>query len=75
MLCCHDTAVHQHVYFMHTKCYSSHFEVFVVQLCRWYYKKISRAKAEDILKQEKYDGAFLVRDSESSPGDFSLSVK
>jgi len=48
----------------------------------WYISKISRAKAEDILL-EKYpnnsykhkDGAFLVRNSESSPGDFSLSVK
>lgn len=44
-------------------------------LCSWYLGKLSRAKAEDTLKNEKYDGAFLVRDSESSPGDFSLSVK
>ncbi|XP_003382848.1 PREDICTED: growth factor receptor-bound protein 2-like [Amphimedon queenslandica] len=41
----------------------------------WYQGKMSRAKAEDLLKNQKFDGAFLVRDSESSPGDFSLSVK
>nr|CAB3250834.1 protein enhancer of sevenless 2B [Phallusia mammillata] len=42
----------------------------------WYYGKISRIKAEQTLNKQVYpDGAFLIRESESSPGDFSLSVK
>ncbi|XP_050421918.1 growth factor receptor-bound protein 2 [Adelges cooleyi] len=40
----------------------------------WYYGKITRADAEKLLDQQP-DGCFLVRISESSPGDFSLSVK
>ena len=35
----------------------------------------TRAKAEEILNQQPHDGAFLIRKSESTPGDFSLSVK
>ena len=43
----------------------------------WYHGRITRAKAEDLLIQQPHDGAFLIRDSESTPapGDFSLSVK
>ncbi|UJR26412.1 hypothetical protein I4U23_007744 [Adineta vaga] len=49
----------------------------------WFYGSISRAEAEKILLQQdgspnripQPDGAFLVRMCESSPGDFSLSVK
>nr|XP_002131475.1 protein enhancer of sevenless 2B [Ciona intestinalis] len=42
----------------------------------WYHGKISRVKAEQSLNKPHYpDGAFLIRESESSPGDFSLSVK
>merc|ERR1719150_2102433 len=41
----------------------------------WYYGKIRRAEAEQLLLQEEHDGAFLIRDSESTAGDFSLSVK
>ncbi|KAL5288648.1 sem-5 family protein [Megaselia abdita] len=40
----------------------------------WYYGKITRADAEKVLLN-KHEGAFLIRISESSPGDFSLSVK
>ncbi|XP_074605573.1 growth factor receptor-bound protein 2 drk [Brevipalpus obovatus] len=40
----------------------------------WYYGRITRADAEKLLKN-KHEGAFLIRVSESSPGDFSLSVK
>lgn len=43
--------------------------------CRWFYGKIPRAKAEEILNKQRRDGAFLIRESESAPGDFSLSVK
>jgi growth factor receptor-binding protein 2 len=40
----------------------------------WYYGRITRADAEKLLLN-KHEGAFLIRISESSPGDFSLSVK
>ncbi|XP_015921768.1 growth factor receptor-bound protein 2 [Parasteatoda tepidariorum] len=40
----------------------------------WYHGRISRADAEKLLLT-KHEGAFLIRVSESSPGDFSLSVK
>ena len=50
---------------------------------RWFIpKKITRAQAEKLLldkdENDQYiqpDGAFLVRHSESSPGEFSISVK
>jgi len=41
----------------------------------WYYGKIRRSEAEDLLSTEKKDGTFLMRDSESTAGDFALSVK
>ncbi|CAG0899676.1 unnamed protein product [Cyprideis torosa] len=40
----------------------------------WYYGRITRADAERLL-EKKPEGSFLIRISESSPGDFSLSVK
>ena len=42
---------------------------------RWFHGRITRAKAEDLLSKQPHDGAFLIRESESTPGDFSLSVK
>lgn len=42
----------------------------------WYKGVLTRNNAEDILRDPSLpDGSFLVRDSESTPGDFSLSVK
>ena len=41
----------------------------------WFYGRITRARAEEILKRQYHDGAFLIRESESTLGDFSLSVK
>ncbi|NXD40729.1 GRAP protein, partial [Copsychus sechellarum] len=41
---------------------------------RWYAGRISRHRAEERLLQRNHLGAFLVRDSESAPGEFSLSV-
>ncbi|KAJ6655919.1 hypothetical protein lerEdw1_004504 [Lerista edwardsae] len=40
----------------------------------WYSGKISRQEAERILLKRQFRGAFLIRESESSPGDFSISV-
>ena len=47
----------------------------VLYTCRWFHGRITRAKAEDLLSKQPHDGAFLIRESESTPGDFSLSVK
>ncbi|KAL9957084.1 hypothetical protein ACROYT_G038676 [Oculina patagonica] len=41
----------------------------------WFHGKITRAQAEELLLKQKIDGAFLIRESESTPGDFSLSVR
>ncbi|XP_004684612.1 PREDICTED: GRB2-related adapter protein [Condylura cristata] len=40
----------------------------------WYSGRISRQLAEEILKKRNHLGAFLIRESESSPGEFSVSV-
>ncbi|KFO77136.1 GRB2-related adapter protein [Cuculus canorus] len=42
--------------------------------CRWYAGRISRHLAEERLLKRKHLGAFLIRDSESTPGEFSISV-
>ncbi|NXE12735.1 GRAP protein, partial [Lophotis ruficrista] len=41
---------------------------------RWYAGRISRHLAEERLLKRKHLGAFLIRDSESAPGEFSISV-
>ncbi|NXJ06169.1 GRAP protein, partial [Odontophorus gujanensis] len=41
---------------------------------RWYAGRISRHMAEELLLKRKYVGAFLIRESESAPGEFSISV-
>ncbi|KAG8549678.1 hypothetical protein GDO81_020166 [Engystomops pustulosus] len=40
----------------------------------WYAGRISRQVAEEILLGRRYTGAYVIRDSESSPGEFSISV-
>ena len=49
----------------------------------WFVGRMTRSEAEDLLLKRQSpnhhyvqpDGAFLVRNSESTPGDFSMSVK
>ncbi|KJE90963.1 protein tyrosine kinase src [Capsaspora owczarzaki ATCC 30864] len=41
----------------------------------WYHGKIRRGEAEKILLELGKNGSYLLRDSESKPGDFSLSVR
>lgn len=41
----------------------------------WYYGNITRHQAESILNERGEEGDFLIRDSESSPSDFSVSLK
>jgi growth factor receptor-binding protein 2 len=42
---------------------------------RWFLSKITRTDSEVLLHKQTQDGAFLVRESETSPRDFSLSVR
>lgn len=53
-----------------------------MKLHPWFISRISRSEGEQMLLEKtdcgqyvQKDGAFLVRPSESSPGDFSLTVK
>lgn len=41
----------------------------------WYHGKIRRGEAEKVLMEMGTNGSYLIRDSESKPGDFSLSVR
>ncbi|CAL8308117.1 unnamed protein product [Merluccius merluccius] len=41
----------------------------------WYYGGVTRVQAECALNERGLEGDFLVRDSESSPNDFSVSLK
>ncbi|XP_014253297.1 cytoplasmic protein NCK1 isoform X2 [Cimex lectularius] len=41
----------------------------------WYYGNISRAQCDAILNQSGNDGDFLIRDSETNMGDYSVSLK
>lgn len=40
----------------------------------WYWGQISRSRATEVLKRTRTPGCYLLRDSESAPGEFSLSV-
>uniref|UniRef100_A0A8D0DPW0 SH2 domain-containing protein n=1 Tax=Salvator merianae TaxID=96440 RepID=A0A8D0DPW0_SALMN len=40
----------------------------------WFHEGVSRRKAEDLLRSKAF-GSFLVRASQNSPGDFSISVR
>ncbi|XP_028832772.1 cytoplasmic protein NCK1-like isoform X2 [Denticeps clupeoides] len=42
---------------------------------QWYYGRVTRHQAEVALNQRGEQGDFLIRDSESSPNDFSISLK
>ena len=42
----------------------------------WFFKTLSRKDAErQLLAPGNTHGSFLIRESESSPGEFSVSVK
>ncbi|XP_065149002.1 cytoplasmic protein NCK2-like isoform X1 [Paramisgurnus dabryanus] len=41
----------------------------------WYYGNVTRHQAECALNERGVEGDFLIRDSESSPNDFSISLK
>lgn len=41
----------------------------------WYHPNLSNLEAERLLKEKGYDGSYLVRPSNTAPGQFSLSVR
>ena len=41
----------------------------------WFHGRTTRAQAEDLLIVQPHDGAFLIRESETTPGEFAVSVK
>ncbi|XP_051990691.1 cytoplasmic protein NCK1-like isoform X2 [Xyrauchen texanus] len=41
----------------------------------WYYGKVTRHQADVVLNQRGVDGDFFIRDSESMPKDFAISLK
>lgn len=45
-----------------------------VCVCRWFAGRVSRLEAEKRLRWQD-TGVFLVRESESAPGEFSVSVR
>lgn len=42
---------------------------------RWFHPHLPGPEAEKLLKEKGRDGSFLVRPSQSNPGDFTLSVR
>ena len=43
--------------------------------CRWFHAHISGQEAEEMLMTKGKEGSFLCRPSQTSPGDFTLSVR
>ena len=41
---------------------------------KWFHKELLRPHAEDMLKRIRFDGAFLVRESEA-PGQYAISFR
>ncbi|XP_055304086.1 cytoplasmic protein NCK1 [Sitodiplosis mosellana] len=41
----------------------------------WYYGAITRSQCDTVLNSHGHDGDFLIRDSETNMGDFSVSLK
>lgn len=44
-------------------------------LSRWFHGHLSGREAEKLLTEKGKNGSFLVRESQSHPGDFVLSVR
>lgn len=46
-----------------------------VSVLRWFHGHLSGREAEKLLTEKGKNGSFLVRESQSHPGDFVLSVR
>ena len=51
------------------------FNVLTISNSRWFHGKVTGFDAETLLLERGFDGSFLVRPSQSNPGDFTLSVR
>jgi SH2 domain len=49
--------------------------VFLRSICRWFHGNLSGKEAEKLILERGKNGSFLVRESQSKPGDFVLSVR
>jgi SH2 domain len=47
----------------------------VCPLCRWFHGNLSGRDAEKLILERGRNGSFLVRESQSKPGDYVLSVR
>jgi tyrosine-protein phosphatase non-receptor type 11 len=43
--------------------------------CRWFHGHLSGKEAEKLILEKGKNGSFLVRESQSKPGDYVLSVR
>lgn len=50
-------------------------EKFYLHIFRWFHGHISGKEAEKVLMEKGKNGSYLVRESQSKPGDFVLSVR
>lgn len=49
--------------------------VYIFFICRWFHGHISGKEAEKMILEKGKNGSFLVRESQSEPGNFVLSVR
>lgn len=59
----------------HTHGISILFDFFLLLLYRWFHGNLSGKEAEKLILERGKNGSFLVRESQSKPGDFVLSVR
>lgn len=64
---------------MHTNTFLQKFQYFCFSfffnICRWFHGNLSGKEAEKLILERGKNGSFLVRESQSKPGDFVLSVR
>lgn len=57
-------------------CTIASFVIILMSFCSWFFGPIKRAEAEKLLRVQVHKkGTFLIRESESKPGDYSLSIQ
>jgi tyrosine-protein phosphatase non-receptor type 11 len=47
----------------------------LIYFCRWFHGHLSGKEAEKLILEKGKNGSFLVRESQSKPGDYVLSVR
>ena len=53
----------------------SNLNLFALFSHRWFYTHVTAQQAKELLLSKDQDGSFLVRPSQTNPGDFKLSVR